>query len=183
MTQKLAPGSPFIYGLAPVLVEAYPEHNWEKEKLNLIGSRWWESNSIVSTSNSSQTNRPLESKQTKEDNRNTFDSFGSTLGFQELDHWYQIQSQTLSKELGITSFNEFDLCLEALLQWNYNGSLLQALEAVYPHHQWSEWKFPLAVQRFWNGRDKCRELLDSIGKQQGFRYLEDFLEVKLFLGR
>lgn len=62
-----------------------------------------------------------------------FDKVASLCGVQQLSDWSSITVKHVLQCGGGT-----------LLKY-YNGSLLQALRAVYPGHSWSPWKMPSDV--------------------------------------
>lgn len=48
----------------------------------------------------------------------------------DLNEWYRVTGEDVRK-----------IGHEAVIRTYYNGSLLKALESVYPHHKFIAWKF------------------------------------------
>jgi len=62
--------------------------------------------------------------------RNYFDWLGKQLGYKEMEDWYTVQQDDI-----------FNLGGRGLLKKYYAGSPSRAIQAVYPHHQWTSSKF------------------------------------------
>src|SRR5687768_5883237 len=63
-------------------------------------------------------------------NKQLIESISSTLGIKDLQEWYSIDLKVLE-----------NWKLKVMLDNYFNGSLLEALRYVYPHHHFHEWKF------------------------------------------
>lgn len=58
-----------------------------------------------------------------------FDWLGQQLGYKQLEDWYNVTPDHINQQGGNGLLN------------NYNGSIVAALQAVYPRHKWTNEKF------------------------------------------
>lgn len=66
--------------------------------------------------------------------------------------WYDVTTRQIHKERG-----------GSLLNSHYKGSLIQALRAVYHHHEWLPWMFKSTQLRWWTSPDNQRAFLEWAG--------------------
>src|SRR4051812_45770383 len=93
----------------------------------------------------------------KSHHRHFFDRPGTQLGYKEMDDWYGVSAESICKHGG-----------DGLLITHYNGSPSQALQAVYPEHDWMMWRFGKKPKGFW----------DNTSHKQFFDWLRVQLEYK-----
>src|SRR4051794_35122882 len=67
-----------------------------------------------------------------------FDWLGNKLGNKEMEDWYSLTSEILSKNYGST-----------LLQ-RHKSSPIELLKEVYPNHDWLPWRFPKTPRGYWD---------------------------------
>src|SRR4051812_22852167 len=75
-----------------------------------------------------------------------FNWLGLQLGYKEMDDWYNVTQD------GIAQHGK------GLLIQHYNNSPSQALQAVYPEHDWMMWRFGNIPKGFW---EKLQTLPDE----------------------
>ena len=59
----------------------------------------------------------------------------------------------------------------------YNGSPSQALQAVYPEHEWLPWKFSNSPKGFWKKKENQKKFFDWLGKELGYKTLDDWYNI------
>jgi hypothetical protein len=66
-----------------------------------------------------------------------------------------------------------------LLQNVYSNSLLQALQDIYPSHEWYPWKFSQNMKAgYWQSKENQKGFLHWLGKQLGFKNMDDWYNIK-----
>eukprot|EP01027_Heterolobosea_sp_BB2_P018850 GEZU01026495.1.p1 GENE.GEZU01026495.1~~GEZU01026495.1.p1 ORF type:complete len:840 (+),score=185.05 GEZU01026495.1:594-3113(+) len=98
--------------------------------------------------------------------RQFFDRIAQQLGIRELDGWYDVTAQEVLARGG-----------SGLLNNHYAGSLVQALKAVYPEHQWNEWRFSSLPRGFWEDPKNQRQFFDRIAVALNVAQLDDWYRV------
>jgi hypothetical protein len=58
----------------------------------------------------------------------------------------------------------------------HNNSLYNALQALYPEHNWKAWGFQKVPQSYWRNKDNIREYLDSLAQVKDDNSLEDIMK-------
>ena len=101
--------------------------------------------------------------------RQFFDWPGSQLGYKEMDNWYNITQGAM---------NTHEKELWRYLKLWFNSSPSQALQTVYPEHDWMPWKFERAPQGFWEKLENHRQFFDWSGTQLGYNALETFYSTR-----
>jgi hypothetical protein len=65
-----------------------------------------------------------------------------------------------------------------LLNEVFDGSVLKALQFVYPSHNWLPWKFSQALSSgYWNSKAHQRHFLDWLGQELGYSNPEDWYNI------
>ena len=78
-----------------------------------------------------------------------------TLGYKCMDDWYKITLSDIYKNGG-----------KKLLSEIFNGSPSNALQSIYPEHNWVVWKFlNIPKHGYWDSPQNCRNFFDWIGSQ------------------
>jgi hypothetical protein len=100
------------------------------------------------------------------ENRHLYmDWLGQQLGLAELEDWYRVTFKDFVKHRG------------AYL-WAYFGrSLLALLKDYRPQYDWLEWRFSQVSARFWAVGAHRQRYLDWLGRQLGFRRIEDWYQI------
>lgn len=94
--------------------------------------------------------------------REFFTWLGKRLGYQNLDDWYSVTQEDIYKHGG-----------QVLLTNYYSSSPSEALKAVFPQHNWMMWKFGQTPKGFWENSANQRDFFDWLGKQLGYKELDD----------
>jgi hypothetical protein len=79
--------------------------------------------------------------------------------------WYKVMTQDVQAHDGATLLVE------------YKGSLSLLLMSVYSKHEWEEWKFTRAPQRFWHDVANQRRYLDALMLEWGYNNLSDWYQI------
>lgn len=98
--------------------------------------------------------------------REFLDWAGKELGFRKMEDWYGVKRSDLENLGGAT-----------LVKYHYNGSVIRALLAVYPEHEWVEWKFVKLPKGFWNSEDNTQSFLHWLEKELGIKRMEDWYSI------
>jgi hypothetical protein len=102
---------------------------------------------------------------TIEDNQREFlTRIGRELGVKELDDWYKVPRKEAQQRATFI----FDY---------YKGSLFQALQKLYPHHNWNADKFIKPLSGHYTDEINQRNRLEAIGKELGVKVLDDWYNV------
>jgi hypothetical protein len=104
-------------------------------------------------------------------NKDVLEESARKFGICELDDWYKVSTKNLQE----------DPVLDNLLNKNYNGSLWNALQESYPEHKWIPWKFSTRqyMKSFWNKKENQLIYFNWLGKELGFKMLEDWYKLQL----
>jgi hypothetical protein len=100
--------------------------------------------------------------------REYFDKLGSDLHIQNLEDWYDVDPASLTKN-GHTM---------RILNQYYRGSILRALQCVYPQYPW---QLPIGKhdpKGYWKDLKKQREFFEQFAKQMNFQRPGDWYQVK-----
>jgi hypothetical protein len=55
--------------------------------------------------------------------------------------------------------------------------MIKLLMTVYPKHEWLEWRFRAAPQKFWRTVENQRRYMDWMAKQVGVLKMEDWYDI------
>lgn len=113
--------------------------------------------------------------------REFFDALAMKLGITSLDGWYNVGAKEVHQHGGtIRSLrnsnntrhvlffknNPFTFVLGGGLLYNvYRDNLRTALRALYPNHEWLEWKFNSVSRNYWTSIHNQRAFFLWLGKQ------------------
>lgn len=98
--------------------------------------------------------------------RRFFDSLAAKLNLTDMHGWYDVRCKTIKSENGGS----------ALLR-HFGDSHIAALRAVFPEHDWQEWKFAQVPQNWWTFSENRRQFMDYLREQEGWTGPEDFYNV------
>lgn len=90
---------------------------------------------------------------------------GKKLGFKKHEDWYRLGSDDLRANYGYGLLKLF----------GYSPSA--AVVGSMPEHQWWEWKFNNVPLYFWSEPRNRRRYLDWLGRELGFKKLDDWYQV------
>jgi len=88
-----------------------------------------------------------------ETEKSFFDWLGKQLKFNSLDEWYKITAGVIGKFGGSGALG------------NHNNSPLQALQAIYPEHNWIPWKFNTVPRSYWENLQNQKSFFDWVAIQ------------------
>lgn len=109
------------------LQEIYPEHKWELWRFGHTPKGCWK----------------------KYDNQRQFFMWlGIQLGYKQLDDWYKLTKEDISRYGGV-----------GLLE-HLNGSNASALVTLFPEHDWMLWKFGCKTTNCWKSQSTQRQFFD-----------------------
>ena len=97
--------------------------------------------------------------------RRYLDWLGRELKFRDLDDWYAV------------SFEEFRTHRGAVMLANFGWSISATIVACFPEHEWCEWKFVHVPRGFWDSQKNRRRYLKWLGRELGYRTLDDWYSV------
>lgn len=95
-----------------------------------------------------------------------FDWLGTQLGYKTMDDWYKVTQNDIFKHGG-----------QSMLDCYYNNSPSQALQAVYPEHNWMPWKFGQTPHGFWEKMENQKQFFDWLGSELGYKEMDDWYSV------
>lgn len=105
----------------------------------------------------------------KQENRKQFfDWLGIQLGYKDMNDWYNVTVDHFRKNGG-----------GGLLTSYYSTSPSNALQVIYPSHNWMPWKFAQAPRGFWEKQENWRRFFDWLGTQLGYKDMNDWYTVTL----
>jgi hypothetical protein len=110
-------------------------------------------------------NVPLGFWQHRANRRRYLDWLGQQLGFAQPEDWYQLSKQHLEERHGRQ--------LLAL----FRGSPCAIVKDALPQYRWLEWRFRQVRQGFWDVPANRQRYMRWLGKQLGFRRVEDWYQV------
>ncbi|MCP4548077.1 MAG: hypothetical protein GY835_16560, partial [bacterium] len=87
---------------------------------------------------------------------------GKQLGFKKIEDWYRVTNRDFKDNHGGT------------LLYMFGGSPSAVVKDRYPDFNWQEWLFPTIPHHFWDDRTNRRRYLEWLGKQLGFKRMEDW---------
>jgi hypothetical protein len=94
------------------------------------------------------------------------DAVAKNLNLSSMEDWYSVQFSDIQEQGGSRLLVEF-----------YSGLLRHALTAVYPHHQWLEWKFAQVPKSFWHEPANRERYANWLQKELGYETMEDWYRV------
>ncbi len=99
-----------------------------------------------------------------ENQRDFFDSIGLQRGYRTLNDFHAASNEIIWNSGG-----------KALLEKTFSGSIVTALQTVYPLHKWSV-LMPRnrAPSRHWESNKHQREFLERLGRKLNFKQMEDW---------
>jgi len=129
----------FDKSLSNLLTAVYPDHPWDRSKFSRRPQKYWSS---------------------IENQKKYLDDVAKQLGLRDLDGWYSIGMNDLSKVGATSIFNVV--------------SLPKMLAAVYPKHPWDESKFSRRPQHYWSTLKHQKDFMDELGRKIGIRSEADY---------
>ena len=99
--------------------------------------------------------------------RDLFDwiSNSENLEFRTWEDWYNVK------------YLDIEPAVSSLLHLHYDGSLVKALQALYPEKNWQVWKFLHVPHEFWNDIENQRIFLNWLSKELLIENLDDWYKV------
>src|SRR5207248_2486669 len=95
----------------------------------------------------------------KAHHRQFFDWPGAQLEYKDMDDWYNVTVDDIAQHgKGL------------LLQ--YSNSPSQALQTVYPEHDWMMWRFGHTSRGYWENNTHHKQFFDWLGTQIGFQEMD-----------
>ncbi len=100
--------------------------------------------------------------------RKYLEDVGMELGVTKMEDWYGITMKDVLKKgmQSATFLNEY-----------YQGSLIKALQTIYSHYPWQEWRFGRVSKHFWNDISNQKGFLESIAKELNIKQPSDWYQV------
>jgi len=95
--------------------------------------------------------------------RSIFETIAKKFNIKGYDDWYNVKISEL-KVRGHAS---------GLLK-AYNGSLAKALRALYPEHNWQEWRFRKVPQHFWDNKQNILRYMKWVSDEIGVVSMRDW---------
>ena len=86
---------------------------------------------------------------------------GDELGYETIDRWYELTTETLYANFGRGSLNIY-------------YSPIQFVKAMFPEYEWLEWKFVTVHNGFWNDIKNKRRYMEWLGNELGYKTMEDW---------
>ena len=90
---------------------------------------------------------------------------GRRLGYSKPDDWYEVTVEDFRNNGGHGLIRAY-------------GSYVHAVKAMFPRHEWCEWKFQ-NHRHFWDNADNRRRYMCWLGDTLGYRQPEDWYQVSL----
>ncbi len=94
-----------------------------------------------------------------------FDRLGTQLEYKEMDDWYNVSQDDIYQHG------------KGLLHRHYRNSPSQALQTVYPEHDWMMWRFGRTPKGFWENDSHHKQFFDRLGTQLGYKEMDDWYNV------
>ena len=79
--------------------------------------------------------------------------------------WYQVNLKIVKQHRGLG------------LLWHYDGSFIQAITTLLPHHEWHIWKFNYVTKNFWTDPENLLAYLRWFEQELGMKKPEDWYQV------
>ena len=98
--------------------------------------------------------------------RSFFDSLTKELNIQKMEDWYKINASQVVKRGG-----------DAILS-HFRGSLIKALQSIYPDFPWQFWKFKGFPSSMWTDINNQRQFCNWLETELQIKKMEDWYEVK-----
>jgi hypothetical protein len=109
---------------------------------------------------------PVDFWQDVRNQRVSFDRIGLLLGVQQMEDWYHVNVADI-----------VDRGCGSLLNSYYGGSLVSALQTIYPELDWQIWKFKSLPKSFWINTDNQRTYFLQLGRALKLKNLDDWHNV------
>jgi hypothetical protein len=94
---------------------------------------------------------------------------GERLGYTEMEHWYQLNTQTLIQNKGL-----------ALLKAHHASPSL-ILSFTYPQHSWAPYRFKSLPKWFtWQTQEDRRGYMEWLGKELGYSKMENWYDIDIY---
>lgn len=103
----------------------------------------------------------------KNNQRNFMDWLGKQVGFKCMDDWYNITRKDFLEHGGMS------------LMESYRKSPARILQAIYPEHNWMEWKFSQVSRGYWDDSKNLKQFLEWLGKELNIKRREDWYRVSI----
>lgn len=101
-----------------------------------------------------------------ENRRNYLLWLGRKLRYRRMRDWYRLRFEHMAAYSGSTPASYYWL-----------SSPAYAVKACFPAYEWQEWLFAKVPEAFWQSADNRRRYMTWLGKQLGFRHLDDWYRV------
>ena len=106
---------------------------------------------------------------TKNENHKPFFDYSfKQLECKSMDDWYKVTKLDFERNGGM-----------ALLNVYYEGSILRAVQSIYPEHNWTPWKFARVSNGFWDSKKNQQDLIDWLTETLHIKTLDDWYRVSL----
>jgi hypothetical protein len=99
--------------------------------------------------------------------RDFMDGLGNQLGFKYMTDWYKITSNQITNNGGFSLLAKF------------GSSPPKMVTSIYHSHPWNFTKFQSKPKHYWESDDNQREFMDQLGKQLGFKDMDDWYNLTL----
>ncbi len=121
-----------------------------------------------------------------------FDSLSKELNIHQLEDWYGFQkadvfslsvpyspSPTISTTTTTTNTTTptASVPMVTVLSKHYQGSLIQALQTVYPEYHWQVWQFKQVPDYYWQNEGNAREYLEWLSDEFQMERYQDWYQV------
>ncbi len=127
-----------------------------------------------------------------ENHRNFFNNAASKLTVEQYNDWYNFAPDDLNnnkngsnttittEEINATS-TPTPATPTSSSNWLqfYGGSLVLALETVYPEYEWQPWKFSKVSRSFWEDLSNQRRYLDQVAQELNISTVQDWYRVRM----
>jgi len=101
--------------------------------------------------------------QSKKNQKAYLEWLGRRLGYSQPDDWYEVTVEDFRNHGGHALIRAY-------------GSYVHAVKALFPRHDWCEWKFQ-NHRHFWDDAENRRRYMGWLGEQLGYRRPEDWYQV------
>ena len=91
---------------------------------------------------------------------------GEQLGYKTMEDWYKLTSDHMRDNYGGGG----------LLRY-YNSSPSKFVMAMFPDYNWLGWKFGMSARRLWKNKDNRKKYAIWLGKQLGYKTMEDWYKL------
>ena len=95
-----------------------------------------------------------------------FGHLAQKLGFESLDGFYGVSPGDIRNNGG-----------KGLLDYVFGGSVSNALETIYPDHNWMAWRLGRVPNSFWEDENNQISFMNWLGSFLGFNKMEDWYTI------